>query len=105
MSKRALEEAKETLRQTVEENCRLTQERDATQQETYAVTESLRRDLQEKTTTIQHLQTLSDKAISPPTVVGLSVDAVSDSSRVRRGDRQGAGGSGGRDQTLQERSL
>lgn len=61
MNKRALDEARQTLRSTLEENTRLMQEREASESETYAVTEMLRRELQEKIAETERLKGVVSK--------------------------------------------
>ena len=55
LSKRALEEAKATLKKTTEENERLTTQCDTVEKETYVIVEALRRDLNRKDEEIQTL--------------------------------------------------
>lgn len=59
-----MEETKTKLQEVLKENQRLTAERDASQRETYEVTEFLRRDLQEKTSNIEQIQILIQKVVN-----------------------------------------
>eukprot|EP00210_Caulerpa_lentillifera_P000691 g668.t1 len=58
LAKKALNQAKIKLEEVINENRQLTEERNASEHESYEVTEFLRRELQQKTTVIEQMQLL-----------------------------------------------